>query len=659
MKAMLHKLPVRILVYVLAIISVLLTAVSFGGLIVSNQVDEEQMRTNLYCRAGDAYSRDILSHITYEDGVPVYNPVDYPFMDYTIVYSNEVFTVENASEKAEVLFSTKDMALTNLPHFSLGERVNGKYLSRGIVFGGDSVHHVYDLENLNAGGYSYSEDMNYKNNTHVMIYFEIDPSVSPDGYKLMEDAYTYADTIDCLVAASIPTFVIAFVVMFLSFVALVVGTDDKITFWEKIPLLVHFSLVASIEIAFGALGILIWDAVADYNHLSIPSAIVLGVLVATAMILVFLWTIVNYTRRIKAHKFYQTTLLCLCGKGIKRVFRFFANNASATIKAIVGVIVLSLIQLVVLVAIFGEPEFGLFLAVIYKIAAIALVIKILIDWKKIKDGSKRFASGDLSSDINTTKMIPELRKHAEDINSIGDGIQAAVTDRMKSERMKTELITNVSHDIKTPLTSIINYVDLLSKHEGESADETTKEYIDVLDRQSSRLKKLIEDLIEASKASSGNVEMSIEKVNASMVVNQAIAEFSDKLQKNNLSMITNLDETPNAYIEADGRYLWRVVDNLLNNICKYSMSGTRVYVDIAQSDDSISISFKNMSATPLNISADELTERFVRGDSSRNTEGSGLGLSIATSLTELMGGKLDIAIDGDLFKAILTFKATK
>lgn len=658
MKAMLHKLPVRILVYVLAVISMLLTAGSFAGLIVNNQVDEEQLRADLYWRAGNTYSRDILSHISYMNGVPSYTPMDYPFMDYTIVYSNENFSVENAADKAKVLFSTKKIKLTNLP-LSSTESINGTRLVHGIIFGGDNIYHMYDLDHLYFYGYSYSENDQFDNTVNVMIYYEIDTSIDPAGYRLLEDGYMYADVIDCLVSLSIPTFIIALVVLIMSLVALVSGTGDNLTFFAKIPFIIHLCGFGLIEVGLGVLGIWIFDETFSLNLLSIPSAIVLGLLIALVMITVFLWTIVNYTRRIKAHKFYQTTLLYLVVKGIKKVVRFLTNNVPVTIKAIVGVVILSLIQLVVLIALFAEPGFGLILAVIYKLAVIALVIKVLLDWKKIKDGGKRYATGDLSSDINTAKMIPELRKHAEDINRIGDGIQVAVSERMKSERMKTELITNVSHDIKTPLTSIINYVDLLSKHEGESADETTKEYIDVLDRQSSRLKKLIEDLIEASKASSGNVEMKIEKVNASMVVNQAIAEFSDKLQKNNLSVITNLDEISDALIEADGRYLWRVVDNLLNNICKYSMSGTRVYVDIAQTDETISISFKNMSATPLNISADELTERFVRGDSSRNTEGSGLGLSIAISLTELMGGNLDIAIDGDLFKAILNFPTAK
>lgn len=658
MKAMLNKLPVRILVYVLAVISMLLTAGSFAGLIVNNQVDEEQLRADLYWRAGNTYSRDILSHITYEYGVPSYTPMDYPFMDYTIVYSNENFSVENAADKAKVLFSTKKIKLTNIP-LSSTESINGTRLVHGIVFGGDNINHMYDLDHLNIHGYSYSRNDQFDNTVNVMIYYEIDTSIDPAGYRLLEDGYMYADVIDCLVSLSIPTFIIALVVLIMSLVALVSGTGDNLTFFAKIPFIIHLCGFGLIEVGLGVLGIWILDETFSFNLLSIPSAIVLGLLIALVMITVFLWTIVNYTRRIKAHKFYQTTLLYLVVKGIKKVVRFLTNNVPVTIKAIVGVVILSLIQLVVLIAIFAEPVFGLFLAVIYKLAVIALVIKVLLDWKKIKDGSKRYATGDITSNINTKRMIPELRKHAEDINRIGDGIQVAVSERMKSERMKTELITNVSHDIKTPLTSIINYVDLLSKHEGESADETTKEYINVLDRQSSRLKKLIEDLIEASKASSGNIEMKIEKVNASMVVNQAIAEFSDKLQKNNLSVITNLDEMPDAPIEADGRYLWRVVDNLLNNICKYSMAGTRVYVDIVQTDETISISFKNMSATPLNISADELTERFVRGDSSRNTEGSGLGLSIARSLTELMGGNLDIAIDGDLFKAILKFPTAK
>ena len=233
-------------------------------------------------------------------------------------------------------------------------------------------------------------------------------------------------------------------------------------------------------------------------------------------------------------------------------------------------------------------------------------------------------------------------------------MSTAISERIKSERMKTELITNVSHDIKTPLTSIINYVDLLQKEQIEN--DKAKEYLEVLDRQAKRLKKLIEDLIEASKAATGNIKFQMESVNARMILNQSIGEFEERLAGNQITLVSNVPEE-DVYVWADNRYLWRVFDNLMNNIVKYAQPGTRAYVDMTQSEGTITFTFRNTSKNELNISADELMERFVRGDASRNTEGNGLGLSIARSLTESMDGKMDLAIDGDLFKVILTFKA--
>ena len=462
MKAMLHKLPVRIIVYVLAVISMLLTAGSFAGLIVNNLVDEEQLRADLYWRAGNTYSRDILSQITYDNGVPSYTPMDYPFMDYTIVYSNENFSVENAADKAKVLFSTKEIKLTNLP-LSSTESINGTRLAHGIVFGGDNIYHMYDLDHLNIHGYSYSSNAQFDNTVNVMIYFEIDTSINPAGYRLLEDGYMYADVIDSLVSLSIPTFIIALVVLIMSLVALVSGTGDNFTFFAKIPFIIHLCGFGLIEVGLGALGIWILDETFSFNLLSIPSAIVLGLLIALVMITVFLWTIVNYTRRIKAHKFYQTTLLYLVVKGIKKVVRFLTNNVPVTIKAIVGIIVLSLIQLLVLSAIFAEPVFGLFLAVIYKLAVIALVIKVLLDWKKIKDGSKRYATGDLSADINTAKMIPELRNPTVVIVDDRIDLETQITatfnasdiPNLESASSKEELINFFKGDMRKILITTI------------------------------------------------------------------------------------------------------------------------------------------------------------------------------------------------------------
>lgn len=275
--------------------------------------------------------------------------------------------------------------------------------------------------------------------------------------------------------------------------------------------------------------------------------------------------------------------------------------------------------------------------------------------KSLKAAGERMARGEIDEKIDTQHMYWEFKHHAENLNSIGDGMAAAVEQRMKSERLKTELITNVSHDIKTPLTSIVNYVDLLQK---PHTPEQESEYLEVLDRQSKRLKKLTEDLVEASKASTGNMNVNIVRTNTREIIEQSLAEYGRRMEQGNLAVIVNIpDEPPHAM--ADGRLLWRVLDNLFNNVVKYAMSNTRVYIDAAADGGEVIISVKNISRDPLNISADELMERFVRGDSSRHTEGSGLGLNIVQSLVTLMHGTFSISVDGDLFKAEIRLPEAK
>jgi signal transduction histidine kinase len=269
-------------------------------------------------------------------------------------------------------------------------------------------------------------------------------------------------------------------------------------------------------------------------------------------------------------------------------------------------------------------------------------------------------------------MYFDFKQDAENLNQVGDTVRRAVNQQMKSERLKTELITNVSHDIKTPLTSIINYVDLLQKEmnhlenseemnhiENPESRERQQEYLEVLSRQSNRLKKLIQDLIDASKATTGNIEVDIKPMVIDVILNQAIGEFEDRLHACNLELCVD-EKVKEKTILADGRHLWRVFDNLLGNIVKYSLPGTRVYVDVDAvhfaSGNRIGITFRNISKERLNIAPEELMERFKRGDSSRNTEGSGLGLSIANSLVQLMDGEMQIHIDGDLFKVQLLLK---
>ena len=273
---------------------------------------------------------------------------------------------------------------------------------------------------------------------------------------------------------------------------------------------------------------------------------------------------------------------------------------------------------------------------------------IAIGFAALQRGSKALAEGDYSKPVDTRFLRGDLKRCGENLNKVQQGVQRAVDERLRSERMKTELITNVSHDIKTPLTSIVNYVDLLKKEEIDNPK--AQEYLEVLDRQSKRLKKLTEDLVEASKASSGVIPVDLQPTNVNVLLSQLEGEYEERLQKANLTMIIHA-AAEDPVVLADGKLLSRVMDNLMNNIGKYAMPGTRVYAAAAADEKESTISIKNVSRNELNVSADELMERFVRGDSSRHTEGSGLGLSIAKSLVELQGGRFEISIDGDLFRA--------
>ena len=273
--------------------------------------------------------------------------------------------------------------------------------------------------------------------------------------------------------------------------------------------------------------------------------------------------------------------------------------------------------------------------------------KYILAQEKIKNALKDIYEGKNDIKLNENELTGVLKEMSIYVNDIASGFSNAISESLKSERLKTELITNVSHDIKTPLTSIINYVDLLKKE--DIKNEKVKEYIDILDKKSQRLKKLTEDLIEASKVSSGNVKLNLEDINVKELLNQTIGEFKDKFEEKELQVETKLPEKE-IKIKADSRYLYRIIENLFSNITKYAQENSRVYIDVEEKDKNIKISIKNISKEKLNISSDELMQRFVRGDKSRYTEGSGLGLSIAKSLTELQGGKFNIIIDGDLFK---------
>lgn len=369
--------------------------------------------------------------------------------------------------------------------------------------------------------------------------------------------------------------------------------------------------------------------------------------------------VISIIARIRAGKFWHYTLLRLLLNPFRRIKRELHEirlallaNLSMTVKVTAVFLVVFLIEAFLLLC--AGADGGIIMVyLLWKVVEYGVLLKIVVQFRQIFDGGERIAKGDYSHPIHTEKMMYELRTHAENLNNVQTGVAAAVEEKMKSERFRTELITNVSHDIKTPLTSIINYVDLIKKEPTES--ETMREYIEVLDRQSNRLKKLIEDLMEASKASTGNLPVNPEVCDATVVLTQIVGEFSERAEKNQLEMVVECPQPP-VEIYVDGRHLWRIIDNLMGNICKYAQPGTRVYITLEKFHGMVIMTFRNISKDRLKMTSEELFGRFVRGDSSRNTEGHGLGLSIAKSLTELMHGNLAVQMDGDLFKVILSFE---
>ena len=312
------------------------------------------------------------------------------------------------------------------------------------------------------------------------------------------------------------------------------------------------------------------------------------------------------------------------------------------------IVVGGVLALWLLIAITGRNKFWV---MPWGLASLATILYGSNCFGRLLEGAKRMRSGDLESKVDDKYLVGCFREFAGELNGLADVAMVAAQNQLKSERMKTELITNVSHDIKTPLTSIINYVDLLEK---PHTPEEAQSYVEVLSRQSQRLKKLIDDLMEMSKASTGNIQVDIGEIDAVEAVTQALGEFSDKLTAAGLTPVFHQSEE-NIMLLADGRLLWRAMSNVLSNAVKYALPGTRLYVDVSATQDKAIISFKNISGAQLNISAEELMERFVRGDCSRNTEGSGLGLNIAKSLMELQKGQLQLLVDGDLFKVTLVF----
>lgn len=408
------------------------------------------------------------------------------------------------------------------------------------------------------------------------------------------------------------------------------------------------------------LGTLIANSSLGYSY-AVVTVIVTCLICGTYTMAWFLIGYLSLVRRIKAGTLWKNSLIRKvlkwigkCSGKLADFARAFSRNTAEKIKVLLVGGAFLFLQFLIIGCVFSGAGVFLLALMAVDVAVMIFAIRKADGQDRIMDGLKKISDGELQYKIKTDTLTGKQKVMAEYINNIGGGLDAAVENSLKKERMQTELITNVSHDLKTPLTSIINYVDLMKRE--NPTDPKIQEYLRILDEKSQRLKVLTEDVVEASKASTGNIKLEMNDIDFVEMVQQVIGEFEEKFQEKNLTMMVHFTDEP-SIIYADGQRMWRVLENVFGNVVKYAMEGTRVYAEISNRNKKVTFSLKNISAQPLNISADELTERFIRGDVARNTEGSGLGLSIAKSLTELQGGEFKLYLDGDLFKVMITFVA--
>ena len=504
---------------------------------------------------------------------------------------------------------------------------------------------------LTPQGYA-SEDMKV---SHIAVTITV-----PDTFKFGDEFYLVSRVVQLLYAFRVwayPLAVVSLVLAIVSLVFLLCAVGKRKGLAEIQPgwgTFIPADVLTAATLFAGFLGVQVMVE-STYGFWDVPMMLLfaLGFLFLEVISLGWLMSI---ALRLKLHTLWSNTILYRALRLVYHLLRKIGHGCSLilrgtptmkkTVAIAVGVVLVDGF-FTATTSYGGEAGWWFFRSVIF----LAVVVLLTLSCRRLYDGGKALAEGDLNHQISLRHLYGPLKDHAEHLNAIGEGMTAAVEQRMRSERMKTELITNVSHDIKTPLTSIINYTDLIEKEPCDNAKIT--EYAEVLHRQSDRLKRLIEDLVEASKASTGNLDVQMAPCTVNILLGQALAEYEEKLSSSQLELMTGIEK--NLEILADGRRLWRVFDNLMNNICKYAQPHTRVYVTARPVAGRVEIAFKNISNVPLNLTAEELMERFVRGDESRHSEGNGLGLSIARSLTELQNGRMELSVDGDLFKVVLTF----
>ena len=528
-------------------------------------------------------------------------------------------------------------------------------LSLGFTYNGS--HYAYQDTDDDAGFYWTGEDtLTYTDveNTYTITCYLLKDMPYNDQYRklylLSNNLYAHRFTL-CGITAGLLIPALILLVLLCCTVGRVNGKDEAVLNpIHKIP----GELALIPVILFPALGL----SMLESNFAYYQSAMIglgFGCAISAPFLVYFF---VSLCARVKTHTLLHNTLCARLWRFLRKTGKSAAAAGTAVflhlplIWKVMGLyLLLCIAELIGLWLLYWGNSALYFFWAMEKLLLGGIIAYVCMCFLRLKSGAERISAGDYNTKVSTDHLVLDFKSTANTLNHIQDGINTAVESRMRSERLKTELITNVSHDLKTPLTSIVSYVDLLKQEPAGSP--AAEEYLQVLDRQSARLKKLIEDLVEASKASTGNITVHAEPLDFSMMLGQALGEYSERLEKAGLTPVAKLPETP-VMISADGRLLWRILDNLLGNAVKYAMPGTRLYVTLTADTHAI-VTFRNISRDPLDVTPEELMERFVRGDSSRHTEGSGLGLSIAQSLAESMGGEFLLSVDGDLFKAAVVF----
>lgn len=567
---------------------------------------------------------------------------------------NYLTTYEYKNFKYLIIDNKNSVAYTNVEHTMFTdsiEEIKERLAKNSIYWNYENGNVNTSIEKLKL------EEIRYKS-----IYKSIDDAKNFSVYTSLENELTYYDqyrtnkTVFDMAQILykpalylLPLSIIAVLVLLIMNCFLIGLRNEKgeviLNAFDKTPLLV--ALIVLFILSMIGCGFLI--ALTSENLTLILSGTAIGAVIVYISFVFFLETII---KRIKSKTLFRNTITYRILRWIKSLITSMTRNANMTVKLILIFIAFGILNIIGFGSSINNEPIGFFILIAIWVYAFAKMHQWLVRYIEIKNAINEIYIGNTEVHLDEKRYKGSLNSMAIQVNDIAGGLSNAIQEKLKSERLKTELITNVSHDIKTPLTSIINYVDLLKKE--KMPNEQAEEYLNILDNKSQRLKRLTEDLVEASKASSGNIKLNIEKLNVNELLKQVSGEFEDKFKSRNLEEVMSLPEK-NVYINADSRYMYRILENMYSNISKYAMDNTRVYIDVIPNNNRITIQMKNISKEKLNISTEELMQRFVRGDSARNTEGSGLGLSIATSLTTLQGGTFNIYLDGDLYKVIIEF----